>query len=68
MRKLPRDYPLIHRHFRELKFAVKTSIVYFKAVAADMKSEQTIQRSQKGSDGVIIYYLPLIFIYFFNHN
>ena len=53
MRKLPRDYPLIHRHFREVKFAVKTSIVYFKAVAADMKSEQTIQRSQKGSGGVI---------------
>ena len=53
MQKLPKDYPLIYHHFKEGKFAVKTSIGYFKAVGADMELEQTIQHSKKGSGGVI---------------
>ena len=49
MQKLPKDHPLIHRHFKEGKSAVKTSIGY---VGADIKLEQTIQHSKKGSGGV----------------
>ena len=53
MQKLPKYYPLIYCHFQEGRFAEKNSIRYFKAVGADMNLEQTIQRSKKGSGGVI---------------
>ena len=53
MRKLPTDYPIIYDHFKKGKFIAKTNIGFFRAVGADMKLEQTIQRSKKGS-GVVI--------------
>ena len=46
MRKLPREHPEVYKHFQEGKFVVKTN-ASFKAVAADMKLEQSIQRSKK---------------------
>ena len=53
MRKLPTDYPLIYDQFMKGNFFVKTNTGIFRAVGADMKLEQTIQRSKKGSGGVI---------------
>ena len=47
MRKLPHEHPEVYKHFQEGKFVVKTNAAYFKAVAADMKIEQSIQRSKK---------------------
>ena len=43
MRKLPLEHPEVHKHFQEGKCVVKTNAGYFKAVAADMKLEQSIQ-------------------------
>ena len=53
MRKLPHEHPEVYRHFQEGKFVVKTNAGYFKAVAADMKLEQSIQCSKKGPGGII---------------
>ena len=53
MRMLPTDYPIIYDLFKKGKFVVKTNTGFFRAVGADMKLEQTIQRSKKGSGGVI---------------
>ena len=53
MRKLPHEHPEVYKHFQEGKFVVKTNAGYFKAVAADMKLEQSIQRSKKGPGGII---------------
>ena len=47
MRKLPHEHPEVYKHFQEGKFVVKRNAAYFKAVAADMKIEQSIQRSKK---------------------
>ena len=43
MRKLHHEHPEVYKHFQEGKFVVKTNAGYFKAVAADMKLEQSIQ-------------------------
>ena len=53
MRKLSHEHPEVYKHFQEGKFVVKTNAGYFKAVAADMKLEQSIQRSTKGPGGII---------------
>ena len=47
MRKFPHEHPEVHKYFQEQKFVVKTNAGYVKAVAADMKLEQSIQRSKK---------------------
>ena len=47
MRKLPHEHPEVYKHFQEGKFVVKTNAGYVKTVAADMKLEQSIQRSKK---------------------
>ena len=52
-RKLPHEHPEVYKHFQEGKFVVKTNAENFKAVAADMKLEQSIQRSKKGPGGII---------------
>ena len=38
-----RKHPEVYKHFQEGKSVVKTNAGYFKAVAADMKLEQSIQ-------------------------
>ena len=53
MRKLAHEHPEVYKHFQEGKFVVKTNAGYFKAVAADMKLEQSIQRSKKDPGGII---------------
>ena len=53
MRKLAHEHPEVYKHFQEGKFVVKTNAENFKAVAADMKLEQSIQRSKKGPGGII---------------
>ena len=53
MRKLPKNHPEIYKKFMDRKFVVKTNAGYFRAVSPDMKLEQTIQRSKKGSGGII---------------
>ena len=52
-RNLPKDHPAIYEEFMDGKFFVKTNTGYFRAVSPDMKLEQTIQRSKKGSGGII---------------
>ena len=53
MRKLAHEHPEVYKHFQEGKFVVKTNAENFKAVAADMKLEQSIQRSKKDPGGII---------------
>ena len=53
MRKLAHEHPEVYKHFQEGKFVVKINAGYFKAVAADMKLEQSIQRSKKDPGGII---------------
>ena len=53
MRKLPSEHPSIYKEFKGGNFVVKTNKGYFNAVGADMKLEQKIQRSKKGSGGEI---------------
>ena len=53
IRKLPHEHPDVYRHFQEKKFVVKTNAGYFKAVPADMKLEQSIQRSKEDPGGII---------------
>ena len=53
MRKLPHEHPEVYKHFQEGKFVVTTNAGYFKAEAADMKLEQSIQHSKKDPEGII---------------
>ena len=53
IRKLPHEHPDVYRHFQEKMFVVKTNAGYFKAVPADMKLEQSIQRSKKDPGATI---------------
>ena len=53
MHSLPETAPEIHQSFIEGKFVVKRTPGKFKAVAADQCLEQTINRSQRSSGGII---------------
>ena len=53
MRRLPDDHPEIYEKFKAGNFVVNESKKAFSAVSPDMKLEQTIQRSQKSSSGII---------------
>ena len=53
MRKLPFEHPEIHLEFMKGKFVVQTIPGSFKATSPGMKLEQTINRSQKSSGGII---------------
>ena len=53
MRSLPETAPEIHQAFLQGQFVVKRTPGKFKAVAADQSLEQTINRSQKSSGGII---------------
>ena len=53
MRTLKDDHPKLHAEFVKGHFVVKSNTGSFNAVAPDMKLEQTIQRSQKSSGGII---------------
>ena len=53
MRKLPHEHPDTYEEFMKGKFVVKTNPGNFNAVVPDMKLEQTIQRSKKGTGGII---------------
>ena len=53
MRKLDQEHPDLYAEFHAEKFVVQTSAGNFKAVSPDMKPEQTINRSQKSSGGIV---------------
>ena len=53
MYRLPETAPTVHQAFMDGKFAVKRSPGCFKAIGADMALEQTINKSQKSSAGII---------------
>ena len=53
MRRLPETDSEVHRDFLDGKFVVKRSLGLFRAVGADTYFEQTINRSEKSSTGVI---------------
>lgn len=53
MLKLPDTAPEVYNNFLEGKFVVKQTPGMFNAVGADMCLEQTINRSQKSSAGII---------------
>ena len=53
MRRLPETHPEVHRQFMEGNFVVKRTAGLFKAIAVDLALEQTINRSQKSSSGII---------------
>ena len=53
MRKLPETAPDVYESFQAGKVVVKRSSGYFTAVGVDMCLEQTINRSQKSSSGII---------------
>ena len=53
MHRLDQEHPDIHTEFLAGKFVVQTSAGTFKAVSPDMKLEQTINRSQKRSAGIV---------------
>ena len=53
MQKLSERAPDVYTNFQEGKFSVKHTPGKFKAVAADMCLEQTINRSQKSTAGII---------------
>ena len=53
MYQLPETSPTTHRAFVEGKFPIKRTPGCFNAVGADMSLEQTINRSQKSSSGII---------------
>ena len=54
MRKLPETAPEVHRNFLAGKFVVKRSPGLFSAVGTDTCLEQTIDRSQKSTAGIIV--------------
>ena len=53
MRRLPEEHPEIYTKFMQGHFVVKQRYGSFNAVAGYMKLEQTIQRSQKSTGGII---------------
>ena len=53
MQNLPETAPGVHQAFMEGKFPVQWTKGHFKAVGADMALEQTINKSQKGTSGII---------------
>ena len=53
MLKLESDHPDLYAEFMNGKFVVQTTKGSFKAVSPDMKLEQTINRSQKSSGGIV---------------
>ena len=53
MQKLSTTAPDVYAAFLEGKFVVKETVGEFNSTAADMKLEQTINRSSKGKGGVI---------------
>ena len=53
MRKIPESASDIYLAFVEGKFVVKRTHGHFKAVGADMALEQTINKSQKSTSGII---------------
>ena len=53
MRKVDQEHADIHAEFLAGRFVVQTSVGTFKAVSPDMKLEQTINRSQKSSGGIL---------------
>ena len=53
MLHLPETAPRIYQAFLQCQFVVKRTPGKFKAVAADQSLEQTINRSQKSSGGII---------------
>ena len=53
MRQLPETTPELHRNFLAGKFVVKQNPGLFRAVGADICLEQTIDRSQKATAGII---------------
>ena len=48
-----RKHPEVYKHFQDGKSVVKTNAGYFKAVAADMKLEQSIHRSKNDPREII---------------
>ena len=63
MRRLPTDHPAIYEMFMKEYFVIYESHKKFSSVSPDMKLEQTIQRAQKSSSGIIgqtrrISYMP----------
>ena len=53
MRMLPTEHPEVYAEFLKGKFVVQTHTGSFKATSPDMKLEQTINRSQKSSGGIV---------------
>ena len=53
MRKLKHEHPDLYHQFCAGKFVVQTGVGKFKSVSPDMKLEQTINRSQKSSGGIV---------------
>ncbi|KAG8173414.1 hypothetical protein JTE90_021680 [Oedothorax gibbosus] len=53
MRCLEEEHPEVYHKFKAGNFAVRQTKRPFTAVSPDMKLEQTIQRSQKSSNGII---------------
>ena len=53
MHELPDTAPEIYHAFQEGKFVVERTPGNFKSVGADMALEQTINRSQKSTSGII---------------
>ena len=53
MYRLPNTSPATHRAFRKGKLAINRTPGLFNAVGADMAMEQTINKSQKSSSGII---------------
>ena len=52
-RRLDQKHPDIHTEFLGGRFVVQTPVGTFKAVSPDMKLEQTINRYQKSSNGIV---------------
>ena len=53
MKMLPKIAPEVHKQFLEGQFVVKRTHGKFNSVAADQSLEQTINKSQKSSGGII---------------
>lgn len=53
MRWLEEEHPEVYQKFKAGHFVVRQTKLPFSAVSPDMKLEQTIQRSQKSSKGII---------------
>ena len=52
LQRQDQKHPDIHTKFLAGRFIVQTSVGTFKAVSLDMKLEQTVNHSQKSSDGI----------------